>query len=334
VLVCSITNISLVLLMLGVPAIVTDSLLATGRFLLAVVPLFVLGVVLAQLFVELHWLDKLSWLARPLTRFGHLHPECAGAFVVAVISPTAGHSMLARYLAEKRISRSELIIAAILNALPGYIAQGRSVLPVTFPLIGVFGLLFYGLVLLTDLVKSLLLLAVGCVILPKREFHDIDTQAASRMQHPGLRQAFRNALRSAGNAIPKVLLTMISITFGVFVLINLGIFEYAVKHLGVVARYFPIRLESLPIVATRLVSPVGAYTMAGGLLAKGVLEGKDIVMALLVGTLLATIPNVRYLVPYYFGIFGPAIGMQLVLVSTLLRILVFAAMVCIFSFLF
>lgn len=319
--------------MLDVPAIVTDSLLATGRFLLTVVPLFILGVVLAQLFVELHWLDKLSWLARPLTRFGHLHPECAGTFIVAIISPTAGHSMLARYLAEKRISRSELIIAAIVNALPGYIAQGRSVLPVTVPLIGVFGLLYYGLVLLADLVKSLLLLAVGCAILPKRELKDSGTQAPSGVQRPDLRQAFRNALRSAGNAIPKILLTMIPVTFGVFVLINLGIFEYSAKHLGVVAHYFPIRLESLPIVATRLVSPIGAYTMAGGLLAKGVLEGKDIVMALLVGTLLATVPNVRYLAPYYFGIFGPAIGTQLVIVSTLLRILVFAAIVGMISFL-
>lgn len=319
--------------MFDVPAIVTDSLLATGRFLLTVVPLFILGVVLAQLFVELHWLDKLSWLARPLTRFGHLHPECAGTFVVAIISPTAGHSMLARYLAEKRIGRSELIIAAIVNALPGYIAQGRSVLPVTVPLIGVFGLLYYVLVLSADLVKSLLLLAVGCVILPKRELNDIDTQAPSRAQRTDLRQAFRNALRSAGKAIPKILATMIPVTFGVFVLINLGIFEYSAKHLGVVAHYFPIRLESLPIVATRLVSPIGAYTLAGGLLAKGVLGGKDIVMALLVGTLLATVPNVRYLVPYYFGIFGPAIGTQLVIVSTLLRILVFAAIVCMISFL-
>ena len=241
--------------------------------------------------------------------------------------------MLARYLAEKRISRSELIIAAIVNALPGYIAQGRSVLPITVPLIGVFGLLYYGLVLLADLVKSLLLLAVGCLILPKRELNDIGTQAPSRAQRPDLRQAFRNALGSAGNAIPKILLTMIPVTFGVFVLINLGIFEYSAKHLCVVAHYFPIGLESLPIVATRLVSPIGAYTMAGGLLAKGVLEGKDIVMALLVGTLLATVPNVRYLVPYYFGIFGPAIGTQLVIVSTLLRILVFAAIVGMISFL-
>jgi hypothetical protein len=329
---CGITNNQLVLLMLNASAVITDSLWATGRFLLTVIPLFVLGVVLAQLFIELRWLDRMSWLARPFAKLGHLHPECAGTFAVAIISPTAAHSMLAKYFAEKRIRRPELIIAAIVNALPGYIAQGRSVLPVTIPLLGIFGVVFYGMVLFADLVKSLLLLTVGRFILPKSDSGDSSMEAPCQRQRPDLKQAFRSSLRSAGKTVPKVLLTMIPVTFGVFVLIHLGIFEYAAKHLDMVSRYFPIPVESLPIVAARLISPVGAYTIAGSLLTKGVLGGEDIVIALLVGTLLATIPNVRYLVPYYFGIFGPAVGLQLVVVSTAVRILVFAAIVGIASF--
>ncbi len=309
------------------------SLTATGKFLLTVVPLFVLGVILAQLFVELRWLDKLSWLARPLARLGHLHPECAGTFAVAIISPTAAHSMLAKYFAENRIRRAELIIAAIVNALPGYIAQGRSVLPITIPLLGVFGVVFYGMVLFADLVKSLLLLTVGRFILPERNFLNAEVEASSQRQRSDMKQALRSSLRVAGKTTPKILLTMIPVTFVVFMLINLGIFDYAAKHLSVVSKYFPVPVESLPIVATRLVSPVGAYTVAGGMLSKGVLGGGDIVVALLVGTLLATIPNLRYLLPYYFGIFGPAVGLQLVIVSTAMRLLVFTAIVGMISFL-
>jgi hypothetical protein len=110
-------------------------------------------------------------------------------------------------------------------------------------------------------------------------------------------------------------------------LIGFGVFDYAAKHLGVVASYFPVPQASLPIIAARLVSPIGAYTMAGGLLSKAILGGKDVVVALLVGTLLSTLPNIRYLVPYYFGIFGAVIGTQLVIVSTVMRVLVFAAIV-------
>jgi hypothetical protein len=110
-------------------------------------------------------------------------------------------------------------------------------------------------------------------------------------------------------------------------LIEFGVFDYAAKHLGVVARYFPVPEESLPIIAARLISPIGAYTMAGGLMSERMLNGQEVVIALLVGTLLATLPNIRYLIPYYFGIFGATIGTQLVLVSTVMRILVFAAIV-------
>ncbi len=310
---------------------IVDSLVSTGKFLLAVVPLFILGVVLAQLSVELRWLDRLSWLARPFARLGHLHPECAGTFIVAIISPTAGHSMLAKYHAENRIRRLELIIAAIVNALPGFISQGRSVLPVTVPLLGIFGFAYYGLVLFADLVKSLFLLTVGRFLLPGKGLEEAEAAGQSRRSRPDLKQALRNALQSARKTVPRILMTMVPVTFCVFVLIRLGIFEYVAKHLGVVSRCFPIPVESLPIVATRLISPIGAYAVAGSLLEKGVLGGPAIVMALMVGTLLATIPNVRYLVPYYFGIFGPSIGLQLVVVSVVTRIAVFALVVFAFG---
>jgi len=247
--------------------------------------------------------------------------------VVAAISPTAGHSMLARYHNERRISRPELIISAIMNALPGYIAQGRSVLPVTIPLIGVFGLVYYGLVLLADLVKSLVFLVVGRVILPPPATGHLSFPEASMSKRPGLRQALLNSLRDARRIVPKTLKTLVPLTLAAFLLIEFGVFDYAAKHLGVVARYFPVPEESLPIIAARFISPIGAYTMAGGLMSERMLNGQEVVIALLVGTLLATLPNIRYLIPYYFGIFGATIGTQLVLVSTVMRILVFAAIV-------
>jgi hypothetical protein len=318
---------------LNVFTILTNALLATGKFLLTVIPLFVFGVLLTQLLVEKGWVGKLSWLARPFMRFGHLHPESAGTFIVAIISPTAAHSMLAKYHQEQRISRCELIISAIVNALPGYIAQGRTVLPVLVPLIGILGFIYYGLVLLADLVKSIILLAIGSMVLPRLDVEQVRFQESSCSHRPTTGEALINSLRGTRKIVPRILTTMVPVTFAVFVLIGLGVFEYAATHLGVVARYFPIPIESIPIVATRLASPVGAYTVAGSLLAKGVLGSKAVVMALLVGTLLSTVPNLRYLVPYYFGIFGPTIGMQLVIVSTLLRMLVFAGVVGFVAFL-
>jgi hypothetical protein len=198
---------------------------------------------------------------------------------------------------------------------------------------GVFGVIYYGLILLAEFVRSIILLAIGSKMLPHLDIGKVHFQEPSLSQRPTTGQALTNSLRDAKETVPRILLTMVPVTFIVFVFIGMGVFEYAAAHLGAVARFFPIPIESLPIVATRLASPVGAYAMAGSLLSKGVLQGKDVVMALLVATLLSTVPNLRYLVPYYFGIFGPTIGMQLVIVSTLLRVLVFAAVVGFVTFL-
>ncbi len=314
--------------------ILLNSLSSTGRFLLNVVPFFVLGVVLAQLFIELRWLEKLSWLARPLAKFGHLQPECGSSFLVALISPTAGYSMLAKYHDEGRIRRSELIISAILNGLPGYISQGRTVLPVTLPLLGAFGFLYYSLVVLADILKAAIALSVGNLILPRRDIAQLAPAGTSHTPRPQFRTALLNSLRRSRKTILKVLATMIPVTFLVFLLIQIGTFEAIAKKIGIVARVFPVSADALPVVATRLASPVGAYTMAGNLMSKGILAGKEIVIALLVGSLLATVPNMRYIIPYYFGIFGPRIGTQLILASTLLRILAFASIILAVSFLY
>jgi hypothetical protein len=241
--------------------------------------------------------------------------------------------MLARFHSEKRIARPELIISAIMNALPGYLAQGRSILPVTMPLIGVFGLIYYGLVLLADLIKTLLLLTVGRFILPRPDGPELKAQEPSITKRPSVKEALLRALRDSRKIIPKTLKTLVPFAWAAFILIGFGVFDHAAEHLGVVAHYFPVPHTSLPIIAARLVSPIGAYTMAGGLLSRGMLEGKDIIVALLVGTLLSTLPNIRYLVPYYFGIFGAVIGTQLVIVSTVMRVLVFGAMVGVVSLL-
>ena len=44
---------------LNIAAILGASLVSTGKFLLTVIPLYILGVILAQLLVELRWIDKL-----------------------------------------------------------------------------------------------------------------------------------------------------------------------------------------------------------------------------------------------------------------------------------
>jgi hypothetical protein len=312
-------------------ALILKALLATGNFLLTVVPVFVIAVILAQLLVEMKWINRFSWMARPIMRLGHLQPECGGGFIVTLLSPTAGHSMLKRFHDDKRIGRGELIIAAIVNTLPGYIAQGRTTLPVTVPLMGAFGVLYYVMVVLADLLKAAIALAIGYVFLPSPGTKTFMPNTADPIQRQDFRTALRKSFPNSKKTIFRVLRTMVPVTFLVYLLLELGTFSYLATKMEAVTRYSPVKAELLPIVAARLASPVGAYTVAGNLLSTGVAGGFDVILALLVGSLLATVSNMRYMIPYYFGIFGPKLGTQVIVISTALRIVSFGLIVACLS---
>lgn len=300
------------------------------RFLLQVVPLFALGVFLAQLIIELGWLRAVSSLARPFMRLGRLRSECGASFMVSVVSPTAGHSMLADYRLEGWLGRLELVVAAVVNNLPGEIAAGRSVLPLALPALGVFGGVYYGLLLCAAAVKACLMLVVGRLLLPARD--SAEPPAAAGAPRPLFRAALLNALRSSGRIVPRVLLTMVPTAYAAAALISWGVFDRLGAGLGLLARYFPVSGATLPIVAARLVSPVGAYTVAGSLLSAQAAGGREIVFALVTGALLSTGTNLRYLIPYYCGIFGPRTGAEVIGASILARFVSFCAVLAGMSF--
>ena len=71
----------------------------------------------------------------------------------------------------------------------------------------------------------------------------------------------------------------------------------------------------MPVIAAWFTSNVGAYTIAGRLLAEGILSSKEIVIILLVGRVLSSLVRLRFTIPYYTGIFSPGLGMQILLLA-------------------
>ena len=59
--------------------------------------------------------------------------------------------------------------------------------------------------------------------------------------------------------------------------------------------------------------------IAGNLLSVGILNTKEIVLSLLVGMILSSIVSIRFLIPYYVGIFHSKLGTQIMIYSTILR---------------
>ena len=60
----------------------------------------------------------------------------------------------------------------------------------------------------------------------------------------------------------------------------------------------------------------------------GVLTSKEVILTLLVGDVLSSVMMLmKYMIPYYVGIFGPRIGMQILVIATAIRTVVMLAVI-------
>jgi hypothetical protein len=310
-------------------SVITSALVSSLKFLVVVLPIFAAGVIVAEFLVGLGWINRISWITRPLMRIGRLRPECGASFLTAFLSPAAANAMLVRYHDAGVIGKQELLIAAIVNTFPGIVMHWRTMLPLAIPLIGVFGLIYYGFLVLVGLVKTLLALLAGQFLLKARNPDDSETHVPEIIQKSGVRDLLMNSIIKSRETIVRIARTTIPITFVMFILIHAGVFDDLNKGLAFLTAYIPLPPEALPIVAARIASDIGGFTVAGNLLYAGSITGRDVVLSLLIGNLLASGVNLRYLVPYYLGIFGFTFGVRVLTISTALRIVVMIVLICV-----
>ncbi len=291
-------------------------LISASKYLAIMIPTMALGIVLVNLVTNLQLLHRISWLVRPITRFGHLRDECGLSFITAFGSPTAANSILMELYQKGKIGKRELYVASLTNSFPAIIMHLRSMLPVIVPLLGLTGLAYFGILSVLGLVKTGLILLIGRIILPQRkDNHPINEEK----ERPTFSSALWKSIRQSKKVIIKIVMVTVPVTVATFVLIDLGVFDALARYLKDIPKYLPIAPEGIPIIAAQFVSSIAAYTVASNLLINGVLSGYQIIIILLVGNILTTITGLRYIVPYYIGIFGPRLGVELMLISTALR---------------
>lgn len=293
----------------------TNALSLSIDYLAYIVPYMIVGVILAELFVELGWIEKIGFLVLPLTKFAHLRNECGVSFLTAFASPAAANASLKHLYDEELIDERELIISSILNSFPSIIMHWRTLLPVLVPLLGVTGLIYIGLLTLVGFIKTTIVLFMGHFMLDEKPDNP-NIEQTSRSSFP---DAFRLSIGRSKKTLGRILGVMIPTTIVVFILIDMGLFDALATHLQAISEYLPVPASGLPIIAAQFASKIAAYTIAGNMLTEGILSSRDIVVTLLVGKILSSITTIRILAPYYMGIFGPRLGLKVMLLSALLR---------------
>lgn len=306
-----------------IPGDAYSVLLSAGElslhFLYMTVPFMVLGVIFAELIVALKFVDKIAFLARPLANFAHLNDECGTSFMAAFLSPASANSMLAAFYKDKIIERKELFIASMMTSFPAIVMHWRPMLPVLIPLLGVTGIIYFCILMLVDLIKTLLIMLAGRFLLVKKNSNGGNTNS-QKGKRPPLKDAVKISLQASKRTIKRILMMTIPTTFIVFILLTIGVFDTLASYLSGVGTYFQIPPEGLGIIAAQFGSFIAAITVAGNILSSGVLTGKGIIITLLVGDVLKSLLTmVRFLTPYYVGIFGPKNGLQIMVLSTTIR---------------
>jgi len=282
------------------------------------VPMMIAGVFLAEVLVALNIAGRIAAFSRPLTSFARLREECGTSFLMAFVSPPAANAMLMDYHAKEIISRKELIIAATMNSFPTVVMHWRYLLPVYIPLLGIPGLIYFGLLMLVGLAKTVIVMAVGRTIFDPPSC----TPARPAGEEPAV--PLREALQKAWASSKKTLRRLLSVTVPTIVvvafLINAGTFDRLAGLMQGAGAIFPVPPEGFAIIAAQFGSFVAGASVASALLAAGDMTWQQIVLTLLVGNVLTSVTrSIRWLGSSYVAIFGVRTGTEIMLVSTVLR---------------
>lgn len=293
----------------------TDALLSSLGYLASIIPPTVIGIILIELLIELGWIQRLSFVTAPFMRFAHLREEVGVSFLASFGSPTAGNSMVAELNKKGLIDRRETMIASLVTSFPATFIIIRDLLPLLVILLGTTGLIYLGIVVAVGFLRTAITLVAGHILLPPKDHPEMQQEIKKKR----FSAALKAALRASWTPLKRILPMMVIAAVIVFQLIYIGFFDMLAVYLKDLPLLGYLPAEGLPIIAAWFASNIGAYTIASRLLEEGILSQKEIIIALLVGRVLSSLVRLRFTIPYYTGIFSPKLGMQIMLLATLMQ---------------
>lgn len=283
-----------------------------------------LGLMAAN-FIEAMNLTRLfAKLAVPLTRIGNLSDTTGASFSMAFFSGLSSNTMLSEAYDQGRISRKELVLANLFNSLPTYFLHLPTVFFLTAPLIKMAAFIYVGLTLFAAFLRTVAVVAAGRILLPPRLSSSVINISSVTGRRLTVREAADKAWLRFRKRIRKILTYTLPVYIMIYFLNKAGLFvnmeSYMTSHLKLLSWLDP---RGIGIVVAHVAAEFSAgLAVAGSLLQSGTLEYRQVVLALLVGNVLASpVRTIRHQFPYYSGIFNPALATELIFFSQFFRIM-------------
>lgn len=282
----------------------------------------VLGLFIANLIESLNWTHRLATLSRPLIRLGRLSSITGASFSVAFFSGVSANTMLAEAYDKGQLSKRELVMANLFNSLPRFFLHLPTVFFLTAPLIKGAAFIYVGLTFAAAILQTLFVVLGGRLLLPERDV--IEIELPPERVKTGWKAAVQKSTKRLKKRIVKILKFLIPVYILFFLLNRYGLFATIENFISTRAWFLSwLNPQSLGIVVLHVTAEFSAGLAAASvLLAENSLTYREVVLALLVGNILAApIRALRHQLPYYSGIFNPKLAVELVALSQMTRAL-------------
>jgi len=262
---------------------------------------------------------RLGRLWAPLLRFGHLKEPSALAFTTAFFSAVSASTILMNAYRDELITREELTISALILTFPAFFAHLPSMFFIVTPLVGILGVYYLAILLAADILRTL-----GYLLYARRRLPPYRPRLAAPAP---TRWDFRRILTETGKKFLSRLYHILVITIPVFVAVFLaqegGLFEWLKGHLARGLSGVALPVEAFSILLFALAAETtGGFAAAGALLTAGTLSPGVVLFTLILGTILSSpMRALRHQLPFYLGIYTPALGLRLMVLSQAFRAL-------------
>ena len=275
------------------------------------------GLLIGQAVESSGWATRLSVLARPLMRWGRLGAESGTAFTTAFLSATTANAMLMTFNQEGKISHREMWLSYLVNSgLPVFLLHLPTTFFIVVPITRSAGVAYLAIQLVSACMRSLGFLLVSRLSFPARE------AASSPPEKPPAKGMAKGILEKFRRRFTRVVFYAVPIYVLIFAVNEHGFFDWLREAAAgwVSSEFLPVEAASVVVfsIAAEFTSGIAA---AGALLDAGALTTEQTVLALVLGSIVATpIRAIRHQLPGHAGIFSPRLGLQLLVTSQVLRI--------------
>ncbi|MBW1931965.1 MAG: nucleoside recognition protein [Deltaproteobacteria bacterium] len=281
---------------------------------------------LSALVEGMGWSEIVAKLSRPLMRTGNFSDWSGTAFTTAFLSGVAANTILWNAYKEKKLSKSEMLLATLLNmGLPSYTLHMPTTIAIIIPLVGTAGLMYISLTLMAALLRTLIVLILGRLILssPKKMEKPGPEHQNKKELEPRKEQVKKLLARYVPGRLGQIAMYTVPIYIMVVLLQQWEFFEWLQDKSASIISIEALPVEGISVVVFSIVAEFTAgAAAAGAMLSAGVLTVKETVLALLVGSVIATpVRALRHQLPRYLGIFQPKMGIIILMMGQTLRVI-------------